>query len=149
LTPPGQAAVHRPTGFDIDQHRSVDPSFACGVLIDTNHPWGRDFRFGQRAEQPQHRAATGGHPKAHVIRAQAQPAKAPDRTVDHTKIGPGHFGHLPSSVRAPAVTQSAGITESDPEPVLANKASGALKQVRCADEAACLGQGEVLPVTVF
>lgn len=40
-----------------------------------------------------------------------------------------------SSVGAPAVTQSAGITESEPEPVLANKASGALKQVRCAADA--------------
>ncbi|MDH6436308.1 hypothetical protein M2158_004848 [Streptomyces sp. SAI-144] len=97
LTPPGQAAVHRPTGFDIDQHRSVDPSFTCGVLIDTNHPRGRDFRFGQRAEQPQHRAATGGHPKARAIRAPARPAKTPDRSVDHTKIDPGHFGHLPEA----------------------------------------------------
>jgi hypothetical protein len=60
---PIRLQIHRSTGLDVDEHRAVDPSFACGVLINANHPWGRDFGFGQRIEQPQHRAAADGHPE--------------------------------------------------------------------------------------
>lgn len=45
--------IHRPPGLDVDKHSAVDPSFVCGVLINTNHPRGRDFGFGQCIEQPQ------------------------------------------------------------------------------------------------
>ncbi|MDH6523398.1 hypothetical protein M2163_000097 [Streptomyces sp. SAI-135] len=70
LQPCGQAGrfpvrqqIHRSTGLNVDEHRAVDPSFACGVLINTNRPRSRDFRFGQCIEQPQHRAAADGHPE--------------------------------------------------------------------------------------
>lgn len=50
---PVRQQIHRPTGLDVDEHRAVDPSFACGVFINTHHPRGRDFGFGQCIEQPQ------------------------------------------------------------------------------------------------
>lgn len=64
LQPCGQAErlpvrqqIHRPTGFDVDEHRAVDPSFACGVLINTNHPRDRDFGFGQCIEAARDQAS--------------------------------------------------------------------------------------------
>jgi hypothetical protein len=45
------------------------------------------------------------------------------RTVDHTKIGPGHFQATSRGpIEASVVTQRARLTESEPEPVLMNNA---------------------------
>jgi hypothetical protein len=56
-------SIHRPTGLDVDEFRAVDRSFACGVLISPHRSRGRDCRFRQCVEQPQHRAAADAYPK--------------------------------------------------------------------------------------
>lgn len=53
---PVRQQIHRPAGLDVDEHRAVDPSFACGVLINTNHPRGRDLQV-----RAMHRAAATPH----------------------------------------------------------------------------------------
>lgn len=76
---PVRQQIHRPAGLDVDQHRAVDPSFTGGVLINTHHPRGGDFGFRQRVEQPQHRAATDGHPRRPVPSGRRPGRRGRDR----------------------------------------------------------------------
>jgi hypothetical protein len=109
---PVRQQIHRPTGLDLDEHRAVDPSLACGVLINTNHPRGRNFGFGQRSEQPQHRAAADGHPEGpchpgaspagegetHRGESRPQPLRPP-------AAPPGQSRHLLSRTRSRRTTR--------------------------------------------
>jgi hypothetical protein len=103
-TPPGQAPQPPADGLDLDEHRAVEPPFAHGVLINTHHPRGRDFQFGQCTEQPQHRAATDGHPE-HPYHPGAGPAGDGETTAARADRN--------RSVRPPCRRVSLGICSAN------------------------------------
>jgi hypothetical protein len=72
---PVRQQIHRPTGLDVDEHRAIGPSFACGVLTNRSRGRGLGLGLGQCIEQPQHRAAADGHPESRATRAPAQPRR--------------------------------------------------------------------------
>jgi hypothetical protein len=107
--------VHRPSSFNVDQHRAVVPAFARRVLIDADHSRGWQIRFGQRLDEPQHRAAADGHPKdsSHPSSRPAGQGEADCRqrrtqTLGPPAVSPGQSRHLLNERPSPARSDGAG-----------------------------------------
>ncbi len=86
--PVGQQ-VHRTPTFDIDQDRPVVTPFTSHVLIDADHPRGRNFGVRQRFDQPQHRTAADRRTE-HTRQAGTSPTS--EREADRGQRRPHALG---------------------------------------------------------